>query len=138
MTVHLFRHRAFMQGQHEHVRPFPGQCSLDRYQTAAEPRPLEQHVIFGDRVADAPDQVDKGEQRAMWCNKTGQRVAAYSSGARTEKLLGGRIDKPNIPAAIDYDNWVRKSCQNNRRFDGAPGEHVRRRLTPTPTPEGHG
>src|SRR6266436_8517115 len=138
MTVDLVRHRALMQRQHEHVHPFSGQCSLDCYQTAAEPRPLEQHVIFRDRVADAPDQVDEGEQRAMWCNKTGQRVAAYSSRAGTEKLLGGGVDELNMPATIDHENGIRKSRQDNRRFDGATVAHVRRRLAPTPTPQGHG
>ncbi len=31
----------------------------------AEARPLEQHVVFGDRPAAAPDRVDKREERAV-------------------------------------------------------------------------
>src|SRR5437773_5716090 len=114
MTVYLVRHRALMQRQNEHVRPFSGQCPLDRYQTAAEPRPIEQHVIFRDRVADAPDQVDEGEQRAMRCNKTGQRIAAYCSRAGTEKLLGGGVDELNMSATIDHDNGIRKDRKSTR------------------------
>ena len=127
-----------MQRQHEQVRPFPGQRSLDRDQTAAESRPLEQHVIFGDRVADAPDQVDEGEQRTTRCNKTSQGVAAYGSRAGTEKLFGGRVDELDVSAAIDHDNGIRKRRQDNRRFDRTNGGHVRRRLASTPAPEGHG
>ena len=80
--------------------------------------------------------VDEGEQRAMRCNKTGQRVAAYCSRAGTEKLLGGGVDELNMSATIDHDNGIRKSRQNNRRFNGATVAHVRRRLAPTPTPQG--
>src|SRR5262249_57803953 len=77
------------------------------------PRPLQENVVRGDRIADPPYRSDQRQQGAVRRHEVGERAAAQRGGAGAEKLLRGRIDKANDAAPIDDDYRERQSRQNH-------------------------
>ena len=115
VAVHHLRHRALVQGEHEHVRTFARQRSLNGDQAPREARALEENVVLGDRIADPPHRGDERQQGAVRRHEIGERTATQRGRAGSEKLLGGRIDEADATAPIDNDYGKCESCQDHRR-----------------------
>ena len=93
---------------------------------------FERHVVFGDRIAAAPDLLDQHQQRAVRGDKIGQCGAAQRRGAGTEKLLGGRVDEADLAAAVEHDDRVGKRRQHRSGFGLAFGDRALRVGAPPP------
>ena len=116
LAVHLVRHRALVQRQHQEVSPLPGRRALDRHRPGGDAWALEQQIVFGDRPAGAPDRIGEREERAVRRDELCERMTDQRGGADPEKLLRRRIDEANRAAAVEHDQGIGQGGQQRPRI----------------------